>query len=833
VQINETTHAYRPTPGVHDEAVDHHGVTRPAWAEVLAAISHPASGGLARLRSEASRLLDGEGANHLFPDNDGWSLRPWELDPVPLLIPADEWKLLAAGIAERAGLIAAMVDDFYGEQRLLHDGSVPAEVVLGHPSFAWGAPSRLTAEVTRPRLTVYGADLVRLANGEWRVLRDLTDAPSGAGYAMLNRSVLSRLMPEVFTGLPVRSLAATLSTIRGALARCAPADRNNPRAVVMTTGAQHPSYLEHSYLASILGYHLADAGDLLARDGKMWLRTLGGLEAVDAILRRSDDDQSDPLDLGGTLGVPGLAQVSRRGGVGLVNGIGTGMAGSFAIQPFLDGAARALNGRPLRLANIDAVWCGNRDAAATVLDSLGDYVLHDIAIRNPAASVLGGALDTADEAIWRQRLVDDPARYVAQRRTDFATVPVGVGSMLQPGHVLVRVQAIEIDGTFAVLPGGLARVIDGAAPIVAQRNGAAKDIWVLDEAARRESRRTPVRIDVPQIDLRSSLPTRSAEALFWVGRRVEQAESLARLASVVLAEAQRDPALLVDPTVDFAPLVRSALGAQLGRAVQAGGGAPLEQLLAALRDVLVGPGGLSERLDAFGQAVGTVRQFVSAGTWQVVASLDRRGRQLGDVPGHPTLVSEALEATLVDLAAFFGLVAESMVRGPSWRMFDLGRRLQRALVVLGGLESLVAPGAHGNSQPEALGLFLASNESLIAYRRRYRSDPELDATLDLLVADDTNPRSLAFQLDRIRTVIAALPVRASRPTLEACLERSASVVAAASWMDADFGRPHDGRILGIDRLVLDARGPLIEMLEHLNHEWFSDRRAMRVRRVAT
>ena len=312
------------------------------------------------------------------------------------------------------------------------------------------------------------------------VLRDVTDAPSGGGYALLNRSILARLLPEQYRNLRVSRMGDHLALLRDALAHLAPPQRRNPRMIVLTTGVGHPSYVEHSYLATQLGYHLAEGGDLTVRDGRVWLRALDGLEPVDVMLRRAHDVEADPLSLDATgrRGVAGLLQVAREGNIGLANTLGSGVAGHLALQPYLPAACRVLLDEELQLPSLDTFWCGDPQQRAVVLGEFDDMVLHDTDPLTPRPSVFGEQLEGPAHDDWITALDRTPSRFVAQRRVRFATTPVFEEGTLRPGAVSLRVQAV-LGEESTVLPGALARIASRHVPVLGQRTGTSKDVWVL------------------------------------------------------------------------------------------------------------------------------------------------------------------------------------------------------------------------------------------------------------------------------------------------------------------------------------------------------------------
>jgi uncharacterized circularly permuted ATP-grasp superfamily protein/uncharacterized alpha-E superfamily protein len=805
---------YTTSASRFDEAVDAAGVVRPVWRSLVATLARLGGAEVEQRRRQADRLIAAQGASYLYHDDADLSA-PWRLDPVPLVLTVEEWEPLAEGIAQRARLLDALLADLYGDRRLLAD-VVPPEAVLGSSSYQW--PVQTNQPQPRRHLVVYAADLVRTSDGAWRVLRDLTDAPSGAGYALLNRTVVARLFPDEHRDLGVLRLTGFFSALRAALAALAPEDRPDSRTVVLTSGLGHPSYFEHSYLAEQLGYNMAEGGDLTVRHGRVWLRSLGGLERVDVLLRRIDDADADPLELGdgNGKGVPGLLHVSRLGTVGLANALGSGAAGELALQPFLGRACQALLGQPLRLPALETRWCGDPEERSEVVARFDAMVVHESRPDGEPRTLFVDHLGAAERTALLARLHASPTRFVAQEKVDFATTPMLRDGAVVPGTIVLRVHAVVDDAAVTVLPGGLGRVLDPAVPIVTQSSGLAKDVWVVDGRGARPADRSSglVRAGplMPQVDLRGSLPTRAAEALFWLGRHAERAEGVARLARAVLARSQHDPGLLdTAPWVAWATAgLRSVRGAVAREASDESVG-----VMAEVRAALVDPGGVAEHLDQLRRAASAVREFLSSTTWQVL-------ERLRVDAGEP---ADTLDRLVVGLSALAGMAMESTVRGPSWRLLDLGRRLERALVVLAAVESMLGPAPDELTAGSRYEVVLTAHESLVAYRRRYRSDTRIDAVLDLLLGDDTNPRALAFQLDRMAEHLAALPGPVDRSHLEQLLDDAARAVVRAPWQEIDDSAAPiaaTARTTTIEGLVLDTRGPLLDLAGAFVARWFAD-----------
>ena len=639
---------------------------------------------LAEWQHQADRLLVAEGAGHLVHDLPvradgraaGLESRPWRLDPVPMVIDTATFQWLAAAVAERMEALEHVVADLYGDRRLLRDGVVPSEAV--HSSAGY----RLAAVGAAPAsrwMTTYAVDLVRLADGTWRVVQDFTDAPPGVGYALLDRSVMSRVATDVLGRGGIASVARYSSVLRAALAATSP--RESPRTVLFSGGIDHPSYVDHSYLAVQLGVHLVEGADLVVRQRRLWLRTLDGLEPIDVVYRRLEDPRVDPLEVGstGSVGVPGLLLAVRSGGVVLTNAHGAGVIEDPMLAPLWPDAVRHLTGGDLRLPQLDG------------------------------------------------------------RPAELATTPMYAHGGVQPGSAVVRMFACHDGGSVSVMPGGTGRVLTAGDDPAMPTACAAKDVWVVGRTL------TPlVAPPLPQVDLARSVPTRAADALFWANRAAERAEALARTVRVISSRMEQDPGLVgLDGGRWAARMQAVLLSVRRGRGPMSErpGAEGLDDDVARTRDEVA-----SEIGTMLTEAT-TVREWLSVTTGRVLERLARVRSSLQ----HQVAAVDDLDAVLAEFAAFAGLWNESTVRGPAWRLGDTGRRLERALVVLDLVEAGFDSNAASGDPVDMLTLevLLAANDSLVAYRRRYRSDVEPAAALSLLVRDESNPRSLAACIARM------------------------------------------------------------------------------------
>jgi uncharacterized circularly permuted ATP-grasp superfamily protein/uncharacterized alpha-E superfamily protein len=741
-----------------DEAFDRAGTPRPHWTRFFAALRELGTPELLRRWRDAREFIRGNGVTYnVYGDPDGTD-RPWQLDPVPLLLPPEEAAALERGLTQRARLLELVLTDLYGPQQLLKGGFLPPELVYPNPGLL--RPLHGVRVPGGRFLHLYAANLGRGADGRWRVIGDRTQAPSGAGYALENRIVMTRTLPEAFAACRVHRLARFFQTIRDTLRALAPRNRDNPRVVLLTPGPYNETYFEHAYLARYLGYTLAEGGDLTVRDNRVYLKVLAGLQPVDVIFRRLDDDFCDPLELrpDSFLGVPGLVHAVRSGSVMVANALGSGVLETPALAVFLPRLCRALLGEDLLLESVPTWWCGEPEALGYVIEHLSDLVVKPAfpAIRTEPA--FPAELSAAQRAALVERLRARPFEFVAQGRLDLSATPVLEGDRFVHRKMVVRAYvAAEPEGGFAFMPGGLTRVSTGAEAMVVsmQRGGGSKDTWILADETVSEFSLLPA-AGAPVALTRSGgdLPSRAADNLFWLGRYAERADGLTRLLRVIVVRLADRPGLAESP--ELPALLRTLAERTDPKSARAPAeGPPFARVLSMLFDQ-EDPNSLVSVVRSVRSVAGAVRDLISIDMWRVVDTLS----ELWCAPargGDPTAadVLDRLARTVLTLAAFGGLASDSMTRSEGWRFLDMGRRLERALHVIGLLRAaLVTPAAQEGPVLDAV---LEVADSRMTYRRRYFGSLRTEAVLDLVVEDESNPRSLAAQLAALVEAVDHLP----------------------------------------------------------------------------
>ncbi|KQW47832.1 hypothetical protein ASC77_15530 [Nocardioides sp. Root1257] len=775
----------------YDEVVAPDGSLRPAWkglAEVAVGITEA---DLRRVQAEIGRFLSDDGVTYARP---GRGHGRWRLDPVPLVIDAAAWAPVEVGLAQRAELLNAILVDLYGDQRLLSEGIVPAAVVFGH-----GGYTRVVArpEAIDPRPLVLAAtDLGRDADGAWRVLGDRAQAPSGIGYAMENRRVISRVMPELYREAGLHRMEPYFWALRSALIQSAQGDLADPRVVVLSPGTHSETAYDQAFVASALGFPLVEGSDLVVRDGWVYLRAPGRLERVDVILRRVDAAWSDPLELRGDsqLGVAGLVEAVRRGRVRVVNGLGAGVLENPGLLPFLPAACEALLGEPLRLDSVPTWWCGDPDSLDHVLDRLDALTVTEIDGRPETLA----DLSTDD---LRARVLAAPYRFVGQERLPLSQSPTWSRGGTRAVPVTLRTFTLRYGSAYRPLVGGMASGwLDATTPT-------SKDVWVIKASAGdADQGLTGV---LPMTASRSVPMTvpRVLEDMFWFGRYAERVEDLLRLvlAAHTLAE-------------DFRTRPRSTGGASLAvlmAAVHRMAGPPpagLEDGAGAydadFRSLLLDggrAGGVAYGLDGLRDALRGVRDQLSPDTWRAFGATDRAVEAL-EGSRHSHQVAESAGRMLSGILSLQGVTA-SMIRDPGWHAIGLGRALERALQVCHLLAATTTERRGIDVDREVLNALLVSTESAVTHRRRYRGYVRPAGVLELLLMDAENPRSIAFSLAAAREHLVALPAStgSSRPErlLSDLLDELAAVDVAELVTIGGVERPHLVRFLDVFQVSLE------------------------------
>ena len=747
--------------GAYDE-LSADGVTpRPHWAHLIDSFREMGPEEIGQRWSRAERRIRENGITYNIYGDPLGANRPWKIDVVPFLIPADEWRFIESGIIQRAELLSLILQDLYGTQRLVAEGRFPAALLYANPAFL-----RPLVGVPVPKhsyLQMLAVDLARSPDGKWWVLADRTQAPSGAGYALENRTIVSDVLPDLFRESNVLRLAPFFRAQRDALTSLSP--KANPRIVLLTPGPHNETYFEHAYIARYLGFTLVEGADLTVRDRNVYLKTVDGLEQIDVILRRVDDSFCDPLELrsDSLLGVPGLVDAIVAGNVQVANALGSGVIETAGVMPFLPGLSRHLLGEPLKLPSVATWWCGQEYALDWVLNNLDEVVVKPAFPSRGMEPVFGAEIPAAEKRRFAEQVRSRPYEYVAQEQVTLSTAPVWENGHLDSRSVVLRAYVLNTGNGWIAIPGGLVRVAEGQGPgegsgkgpvVSMQRGGHSKDAWVMwdrpvDMFSMLRPRGEPIDLNRVQ----RAVPSRVADNVFWLGRYVERAENIARIARTLLSRVQRAD------KAELSCLLRlhGCLESRYSKLPKAKHKTPtalqLEQELISLISDVKRPDSLVSTLGEVSRVGGNVRERLSADMTFLLGKL-RDSIQIE--PGTQILEYTAILTNCLELlSAFSGMERENFLRGSGWLFMSLGRRLERAIFLTRELREVTTPLAEEDWP--LMECLLEVGDSSMTYRGRYYTTLQPLALLEVLMMDAQNPRSLDFQLSHLEDLYGKLP----------------------------------------------------------------------------
>lgn len=803
-QFRRVLTEYRATGSSFDEAVTADGMLRPGWQELFQHLGSLSFAEVQRREAQAQRQLEVDGLAFNPHDTRG-AARPWSLDAIPLVLQQSEWQHVAAGLEQRAKLADLILLDLLGPQTLLHEKILPPEFLFGHPRY-YPAYHSLVPRPTR-HLQLYAADLARGADGRWWVTADRTRCPFGLGYILENRLISSRMFPVPFGKCNVQRLAPFFMSLQQTMRDLAHRFKDNPRIAIWSKGPTSRAYFEDAFLARYLGYSLVEGEDLAVRDGRVKIKTLGGLLPVEVLLRRVEDQHCDPSELATnkSYGVAGLLEVIRNAQVSVGNSIGSGLAESPMLMCFMPRVSQHFLDQDLLLPSLETWWCGQPAGLKYVLGHLDELTIRRAYRSEDEPPVLPGELSSAARAQLVAQIKETPAMYIGQSLVRRSTAPVWEQQRLQAWSLAIRAFLVASGDSYVTLPGALARVSSDPQVLLHNMTSGEKsqDVWITSD--RPVTAVSLLSVTSGQVELKrggAELPSRAADNLFWLGRNLERSEQLARLVRFTLQQLTNGEANEADVAsltiacqqakqlpgdTEQLPSDRAHLARYLTQCVL-----NLDDSYS-LRSVV---------LAAYASAM-KVRDRVALDSLRIIGDL----RHTFEVALAVEEVAAAemistLDVAITRLSAVSGLAGESMTRTQGWRFLDLGRRLERAFQTARTIRSLI-PLQVLADPTRGLEYLLQICDSYMTYRTRYLAHTQMPAVLDLLVTDETNPRSLVFQLQVIHQHVEQLP-RAelqANMTNEQRLALSQYNAVRLSDVYELAGKDHRGELAALYRLL--------------------------------
>lgn len=760
----------------YDEFVDAAGNVRPAWQELAECVGERGRSGLDHLRSVVRGLVDNDGITYIEVDRHGDAVTngdgtaepgPWHLDALPLVLSAADWDTLESGLVQRSRLLDAVLADLYGPRQAVTSGILPPQLLFAHPGYVRAA--RGIEVPGRHQLFLHGCDISRAADSSFRVNADWAQAPSGAGYALADRRVVAHAIPDLYERIGPRPASPWAQALRLALIDAAPESAEEPVVVVLSPGIHSETAFDQAYLASVLGFPMVESADLVVRDGKLWMRSMGTLKRVDVVLRRVDAEYADPLDLraDSRLGVVGLVEVLRRGAVTVVNTLGSGILESPGLLRFLPELAERLLGETPLLATAPMYWGGLNTERSHLLTNLSSLLIKSVTGGEP---IVGPALSSAQRKELGVRIEATPWQWVGQELPQFSSAPSDYyPGGLSSASVGMRLFTVSQRSGYAPMVGGLGYLLAPGNAAYRLNTVAAKDIWVRTPT-RVTAERIPSAVELPAM---TPSPTRAVSSprvlsdLFWMGRYAERAENMARLLTVTRERYHEYRYRREMEGSECVPVLLAALGHITG--TDTGTAGDYAEMVATAQSTLWSltadrhrAGSLAQSVERLGMAARAVRDQMSNDTWMVLAAVERALLYAPESPPESQAEGEAFlsstnNLTLAGMLALSGVAAESMVQDVGWTMMDIGKRIERGLALTSLLRATLttvrAPGAEQTITESTL----VACESSVIYRRRMLGKVSVAAVADLVLFDTENPRSLVFQLERLRANLKALP----------------------------------------------------------------------------
>ncbi|PHR88498.1 MAG: hypothetical protein COA80_17970 [Leeuwenhoekiella sp.] len=757
------------TDNTYDEMFSPDLSVKGNWKELLENFKRIGTDGLNQRQNDIDWLLEENGVTYnVYNDPNGLN-RPWNLNVIPFLLHADEWQQIEKGLKQRAELLNLVLKDIYGERRLIKEGVVPHEVIYGHRGFLRQC-DKIQYKLDK-HLLLYAADLARGSDGRMWVVNDRSQAPSGMGYALENRSTTNRVLSDIFVDMNVRRLSEFFKDFNDLLVEASPEKIENPNIVILTPGSHNETYFEHAYLASFLGYPLVQGNDLVVREGNLYMKSLKGLKRVHVVLRRVDDIFTDPLELreDSHLGVAGLLDVVRRQNVAIVNPIGSGVLENPGLIPFMPAICRFFLNEPLMLPQIASWWCGQEKEKNYVLENLHNLVIKPIDRTNREHIHFGSLMSKAELEKLKNEIQRKPYHFVAQERISFSTAPNFTKGTFEPRNMVARTFTIGGKKGYNVMPGGLVRVAPdrNTLRVSNQRGGTSKDFWIIDPDRSEEipnfnwNRRSAI-----SVSGLADLPSLTAENLYWAGRYVGRTLVNARFLRMVLKQTSATETILQEECSVKLNILYKAVTQMTGTypgfmEKREDGTYAMSNPLEEIFDVILNRervGSLAHTMSMFSSSYYSIRNLWSSDMWRVFETIQKLWRNLENEKDLTvTKLIKGLNQLITRLIAFMGLIEESIMVEQGLLLYFIGLQLEHSSLTITKCRALLVNKQAGQTEYEILEALLSSHESLNIYRYSYRSFIRVEPVINLMLMDLKYPRSLTFLLGRLQKDIARLP----------------------------------------------------------------------------
>jgi len=793
---------YKESINSYDEVLDQNGQVKPYWQGLFDTLEAIGISELELRNQEIVKKLKENGVTYNVYGSNKESNRAWKLDPIPFLIHESEWKTIEEGLKQRARLLDLILKDLYGAQTLIKNAIIPAELVFDNSGFL--LPCFDISQKTNKQLLNYAVDLARGPDGKMWLLDNRTQAPSGAGYALENRIVMSKVIPELNKKTYRKRLSPYFSQLQQTVDSLGNNSNENPNVVFLTPGPGNETYFEHVYLSSYLGYTLVQGNDLLVRDGFVWLKSIDQLERVDVIIKRLDDSWCDPLELrrDSLLGIPGLLQVIRLGNVSVVNPPGTSVLENYGLMAFMQNACKFLLKEPLLMPSVATWWCGQAKELKFVLENLPKLIIKKTNRKQGFRSIYGRLLTIEQLAELKNQILESPKDYVAQEEVSLSTTPSFINGTIEPRFAALRAFLIADGEDYKVMQGGLTRssAIKGKFEISNQLGGISKDTWIISDTPT-EYLEKPVERKNTNNQLNNSLTSRNAENLFWLGRLCERTMALRSFLKIILnrlnenvtKHGNKQPEFLVVLLKSLTHLTQTYPGF-VGKEPKEGEEVfdneaifedPIVELLLLINDPTK-PGSVVYNLQSLLNTINQVSEKWNHDTRRIINLVEDSLLALKNTnTNNINYVNHGLDKLHIRLFSFYGNINETLPRDNGFYLLEAGKNVERILSLLSVFRSTFNFKKIEEEEAVLMEAILENHHLLAQYRNIYKSHLSLKAVISMIFLEKNLPYTLSYLLDTLSYYLSKLP-KTNDPHRLSIAEKSALEASTiVKLIDAD------------------------------------------------